>query len=59
MLEAIANTVSACRALCEDVEFVATDATRSDGDYLAKAIETAKNDGSYVRRQQQLASEQT
>ena len=45
MLEAIANTVSACRALCEDVEFVATDATRSDGDYLAKAIETAISAG--------------
>lgn len=41
MLEAISHTVSACRALCSDVEFVAGDATRSDGDFLAKAVEAA------------------
>ena len=41
MLAAISETVAACRALCPDVEFVAGDATRSEGDYLAKAISTA------------------
>ncbi|MBO5883352.1 MAG: hypothetical protein J6Q78_02975 [Clostridia bacterium] len=41
MLEAIEKTVSACRALCNDIEFVADDATRSEGDFLSKAIEAA------------------
>lgn len=41
MLDAISRTVSACRAVCEDVEFVACDATRSECAFLAKAIETA------------------
>jgi len=41
MLDAIGRTVAACRALCDDVEFVANDATRSESDFLAKAIETA------------------
>ncbi len=41
MLEAIKSTVAACRAVCPDVEFVACDATRSEGDFLAKAIEAA------------------
>lgn len=45
MLEAITRTVSACRALCPDVEFVAGDATRSDNDFLVKAIETAISAG--------------
>ena len=30
MLDAIAKTVAACKALCADVEFVADDATRAD-----------------------------
>ncbi|MBQ2999793.1 MAG: hypothetical protein IJD64_04965 [Clostridia bacterium] len=41
MLDAIGQTVAACRALCADVEFVADDATRSDSDFLVKAVETA------------------
>ncbi|MBE6601332.1 MAG: hypothetical protein E7637_02350 [Ruminococcaceae bacterium] len=41
MIEAISQTVRACRALCDDVEFVAGDATRSESDFLAKAVETA------------------
>ena len=45
MLDAIARTVSACRALCADVEFVACDATRSEGDFLASAIDTAISAG--------------
>ena len=45
MLDAIGKTVAACRALCADVEFVADDATRSEGDFLAKAIVTAISAG--------------
>ena len=45
MLDAISRTVAACRALCPDVEFVAGDATRSEGDFLAKAIEAAISAG--------------
>ena len=41
MLEAIGTTVAACRALCPDVEFVAGDATRGEGEFLAKAIKAA------------------
>ena len=41
MLDAIRQTVTACRALCSDVEFVAGDATRSEGDFLADAIKAA------------------
>ena len=41
MLDAIKNTVTACRALCTDVEFVADDATRSEGSFLKEAIEVA------------------
>ena len=41
MLDAITRTVAACRALCPDVEFVACDATRSEGSFLASAIEAA------------------
>ncbi|MBQ9759941.1 MAG: hypothetical protein IJW16_01180 [Clostridia bacterium] len=45
MLEAIAKTVAACRALCADVEFVAGDATRSEQEFLGKAIEAAVSAG--------------
>lgn len=45
MLDAISRTVSACRELCPDVEFVAGDATRSEQDFLTKAIETAVSAG--------------
>ncbi len=45
MLDAISRTIAACRDLCDDVEFVADDATRSDSDYLAKAIQTAISAG--------------
>lgn len=45
MLDAIKSTVAACRALCDDVEFVANDATRSDTDFLAAAIEAAISAG--------------
>ncbi len=45
MLDAIRHTVAACRALCDDVEFVANDATRSESDFLIKAVETAISAG--------------
>ncbi len=45
MIDAIRHTVTACRALCADVEFVADDATRSDSDFLVKAIEVAISAG--------------
>ncbi len=41
MLEAVASTVKACRALCPDVEFIAGDATRSEQEFLTQLIDTA------------------
>ena len=41
MLSAIKDTVSACKNLCDDVEFVAGDATRSDSAFLESAVKTA------------------
>ena len=41
MLEAIRGTVAAARAVCEDVEFLADDATRADPAFLAEALQTA------------------
>ena len=41
MLCAIRETVAACRALCEDVEFIATDATRSEQPFLTEAMQAA------------------
>ncbi|WP_156677812.1 2-isopropylmalate synthase [Sphingomonas profundi] len=41
VIEAITRTVSLARNLCPDVEWSAEDATRSDPDFLARAIETA------------------
>ena len=41
MLEAIKTSVASCKALCDDVEFVAYDATRSDPSFLEEAIKTA------------------
>ena len=48
MLEAIRSTVSACKAVCADVEFVADDATRADSEFLASAIEAAVQAGATV-----------
>ena len=45
MLKAIAETVTACRAVCADVEFVADDAGRSDSAFLAQAISAAVEAG--------------
>ena len=41
MLAAIEETVKECKTLCDDVEFIADDATRSEGEFLKKAIEVA------------------
>lgn len=41
MQAAIADTVKACKALCDDVEFLADDATRADPDFLAQTITAA------------------
>ena len=41
MQQAIANTVTACKALCGDVEFLADDATRADPAFLAATLQAA------------------
>ena len=41
VLEAIDRTVRLARSLCPDVEWSAEDSTRSEPDFLARAIETA------------------
>ena len=38
MLRSVVDTIAACRALCDDVEFIADDATRSDPQFLAQII---------------------
>lgn len=45
MLQTIANAIKVCRALCEDVEFVAEDATRADPEYLCRALTAAIDAG--------------
>ena len=41
MLDAIKHTISDCKALCNDVEFIAEDATRSESTFLTDAINAA------------------
>ena len=41
MQAAIADTVSACKKLCADVEFLAYDATRADPEFLAETVKVA------------------
>ena len=41
MLCAIRETVAECVRYCDDVEFIASDATRSDPAFLAQALKTA------------------
>jgi len=45
ILELIKASVSACRALCDDVEFCAEDATRADYEFLKTAINEAIDAG--------------
>ena len=48
MREAICNTIRACRELCDDVEFVADDATRSDENFLFEAVNAAIEAGAGI-----------
>ncbi len=48
MLEMIGTLVSAARALCEDVEFSAQDATRADAEFLIAAAKEAEAKGATV-----------
>nr|MBQ4319499.1 hypothetical protein [Clostridia bacterium] len=48
MIEKIAELVKAAKALCEDVEFSALDATRADEDFLIEAVKTAEANGACV-----------
>ena len=45
VLESIARSVAYARNLCPDIEWSAEDATRSEPDFLARAIETAIDAG--------------
>ena len=45
MLSAISQTVADCRKVCENVEFIADDAGRSDGTFLNQAIAAAVEAG--------------
>ena len=45
MLGAIGATVKRCAELCQDVEFIAEDATRSDMSFLCEALKTAMDSG--------------
>jgi len=48
MIEKIAELVKAAKALCDDVEFSALDATRADEDFLIEAVKTAEANGACV-----------
>ena len=48
MLSAVCATVAACKSLCNDVEFVADDATRSDPNFLAQILAAAMESGANV-----------
>ena len=41
MQKAIVQTLQACKALCDDVEFLADDATRADPTFLAQTVQAA------------------
>lgn len=45
MLQTVAEAIKACRTHCEDVEFVAEDATRADFDYLCRVLQAAIDAG--------------
>lgn len=48
MLEAVRSTIAECRKLCNEVEFVAEDATRSEQAFLSKVISEAINSGAGI-----------
>ncbi len=41
LIEAVSKQVAHCASICNDVEFSADDATRSDPDFICKVVETA------------------
>lgn len=45
MLEKIGELIKAAKAVCEDVEFSAIDATRADEDFLISAVKEAESNG--------------
>ncbi|MBE6534148.1 MAG: hypothetical protein E7678_04180 [Ruminococcaceae bacterium] len=45
MIDAIKTTVSKCKSICTDVEFIAEDASRSEPAFLSLAIQTAIESG--------------
>lgn len=48
MLARIGELVAAAKALCEDVEFSALDATRADMEFLIAAVKTAEENGAGI-----------
>ena len=48
MINDINEAVAKCSSLCPEVEFIAADATRSEQEYLTKAIKTAINAGATI-----------
>lgn len=48
MLEKIASLTKAAKALSDDVEFSALDATRADEEFLIKAVKTAEENGANI-----------
>ena len=48
MVEKIASLTKAAKALSEDVEFSALDATRADEDFLIKAVKAAEENGAGI-----------
>jgi 2-isopropylmalate synthase len=55
VIEAIRTTVSLARSLCPDVEWSAEDATRTDPDFLARAVETAIKAGTRLITSRNIA----
>ncbi|MBQ8003589.1 MAG: hypothetical protein IJ299_00620 [Oscillospiraceae bacterium] len=48
MLAKIAELTAEAKKFCDDVEFVALDATRADADFLMQAIKTAEENGAKI-----------
>ncbi len=48
MLEKIAELIKEAKALCDDVEFSALDATRADEDFLIAAVKEAESNGAGI-----------
>lgn len=48
MLEKIGSLVAEAKKLCDDVEFIALDATRADADFLIQAVKEAEANGANI-----------